>query len=296
MGKETGIEWCDRTWNPWIGCTEVHEGCKGCYAKVQNAFRKWNETGTWGSGAPRHITSELNWKKPHFWAREAARDGRRISVFPSLCDPLDEEAPQQAQAMFWNVIRETAAWPSFTTSDDKRHQLFGLNWILLTKRPGRWRIIPEDVRPLVALLTSVSNQRTADLFIPELLRAEGFRLCGLSIEPLLGPVDLREFIGGPDEDGACRRCGEEWETYAATHECPPGFGPRPDWIIVGGESGGQRRPSEVTWYQSIADQCRAADVPVFMKQDTAFHPGKQGRLTAALWALKQFPEALRRAD
>lgn len=293
MGKETGIEWCDGTWNPWVGCTEVHEGCQGCYAKVQNAFRKWNGDGSWGPGAPRHITSELNWKKPYFWAREAAKEGRRMSVFPSLCDPLDEEAPRLAQESFWNVIRDTAWWctgcagRSFPHPDlaetcgycGQRYGRGGLDWILLTKRPERWRVIPEDVRPLVALLTSVSNQRTADLFLPHLLRANGFRLRGLSIEPLLGPVDLTLV----DFDGA---------TGLHVLEHPPR---QVDWVIVGGETGGRRRASKVAWYQAIADQCRVANVPVFVKQDTAFYPGKQGRLPAALWALKQFPEVLRRA-
>ena len=32
--KLTKIEWTEETWNPVIGCNEVSEGCRHCYAKV----------------------------------------------------------------------------------------------------------------------------------------------------------------------------------------------------------------------------------------------------------------------
>ena len=33
MGRRTAIDWCDATWNPWIGCQKVSAGCKHCYAQ-----------------------------------------------------------------------------------------------------------------------------------------------------------------------------------------------------------------------------------------------------------------------
>ncbi|NJN65177.1 MAG: DUF5131 family protein, partial [Acidobacteria bacterium] len=30
--RSTGIEWTDHTWNPFVGCSRVSEGCKNCYA------------------------------------------------------------------------------------------------------------------------------------------------------------------------------------------------------------------------------------------------------------------------
>ena len=38
------------------------------------------------------------------------------------------------------------------------------------------------------------------------------------------------------------------------------------WAIVGGESGPGARPCGFAWIRSIRDQCRAAGVPVFIKQ------------------------------
>jgi protein gp37 len=39
-----------------------------------------------------------------------------------------------------------------------------------------------------------------------------------------------------------------------------------DWIVVGGESGPKSRPFDLAWARSIVAQCKAANVPVFVKQ------------------------------
>ena len=70
MGQNSKIEWCDHTFNPWIGCQKVSIECDHCYAETQNAFRKWNG-GTWGPHAPRTKTSDANWKKPLKWNKES---------------------------------------------------------------------------------------------------------------------------------------------------------------------------------------------------------------------------------
>jgi protein gp37 len=43
-------------------------------------------------------------------------------------------------------------------------------------------------------------------------------------------------------------------------------GGRLDWVVVGGESGPGARPFEMEWGTQIVEQCRAAKVPVFVKQ------------------------------
>ena len=63
-----------------------------------------------------------------------------------------------------------------------------------------------------------------------------------------------------------------------------------DFVIGGGESGPGHRPMKVEWVQSIADQCAAAGVPLFVKQDSGPRPGQQGRLPDSLWARKEMPE------
>ena len=38
------------------------------------------------------------------------------------------------------------------------------------------------------------------------------------------------------------------------------------WIVVGAESGPNRRPCKIEWVESIVEQCVAANIPVFVKQ------------------------------
>lgn len=59
MGKETGIQWADSTFNPWRGCQKVSEGCKMCYAETLS-LRNPKVLGVWGpaeGGATRVVTT-----------------------------------------------------------------------------------------------------------------------------------------------------------------------------------------------------------------------------------------------
>jgi len=44
---------------------------------------------------------------------------------------------------------------------------------------------------------------------------------------------------------------------------------------------------------SIVEQCPAARVPVFVKQDSALRDGEQGRIPDVLWNLKALPRPQR---
>src|SRR5438309_8215685 len=49
--ENSKIEWCDHTFNPWIGCQKVSPGCDRCYAERMNKFYRWNG-GEWGAARP----------------------------------------------------------------------------------------------------------------------------------------------------------------------------------------------------------------------------------------------------
>ncbi len=44
-------------------------------------------------------------------------------------------------------------------------------------------------------------------------------------------------------------------------------------MIVGGESGRNARPMDHVWARAIREQCRAAGVAYFGKQDSGLRPG-----------------------
>lgn len=130
---------------------------------------------------------------------------------------------------------------------------------LESTRPGR-RYPSEFKKPMqcewplpnVWLGTSVENQAAADERIPHLLKCPA-AVRFLSCEPLLGPLDLSAFCGGPYVGLPGDRVHDHYN-----------FGI--DWAIAGGESGAHARPCDVAWLRSIVRKCRLARVPVFVKQ------------------------------
>lgn len=110
--------------------------------------------------------------------------------------------------------------------------------------------------PNVWIGTSVENQAASDERIPDLLRCPA-AVRFLSVEPLLGPVDLKHGVGVMEYvDGSTKPAVFNYLT------CVPGI----DWVIVGGESGRGSRPCNIEWIRSIIGQCKAAGVPCFVKQ------------------------------
>lgn len=161
--KNSNIEWTTHTFNPWIGCTKVSDGCKNCYAEALD--RRWGHK-RWGPTAARVRTSEANWKKPLQWNAEAAKAKRRDRVFcASLADVFDdhESVDPHWRADLFNLI------------DSTPH----LDWLLLTKRPENiQRFMPNLAesehmwpRANVWLGTTVENQEQSEKRIPHLLKA-----------------------------------------------------------------------------------------------------------------------------
>lgn len=228
MGDTTKISWSDSTFNPWIGCTKVSEGCRNCYAETLVRRYQWTK---WGPEGERVRTSVGNWRKPRGWNREAAAAGVRRRVFcASLADIFDERAPEGARADLWQLIRET---PS-------------LDWQILTKRPERIaaELPPDWPLPNVWLGVSAENQETYDERWPVLLEVPAV-VHFVSYEPAVGSLDIRQ-------------------TEAARVGC--GRAGVPQWIIIGGESGNGARVMTPAWARHLVSQCRALGVAVFLKQ------------------------------
>lgn len=266
MADETGIEWADSTFNPWMGCTRVSPACDDCYAARSTPARSLGVA--WGSGEPRRRTSDANWKLPLQWDRQHAEffktHGRRRRVFcASLADVFDNEVPVQWRADLLQLIDLTP----------------NIDWLLLTKRIGNVKPMLKDIRralggalafdlwprPNVWLGITVVNQAEADRDVPKLLAVPA-RVRFLSIEPMLGRVYIED-ISDPD-GGVCLKplAGLRWVRNGQGRSEVRSLGGRIDWVICGGESGPKARPMHPDWVRSLRDQCAAADVPFLFKQ------------------------------
>ena len=60
-------------------------------------------------------------------------------------------------------------------------------------------------------------------------------------------------------------------------------------VIAGGESGPNARPCQIEWIVDIAQQCKAAGVALFVRQDSGPKAGQQGRIPDDIWAIKEHP-------
>ena len=256
MAENSAIEWTDHTFNPWIGCTRISPGCDHCYAADLSEARLGVR---WGPGQPRRHTAASTWNQPRTWDRRAAKLRIRYRVFcASLADIFDNEVPAEWRGELFALIRETP----------------NLDWLLVTKRIGNAEKMaqaaggwPENVW----LGATIVNQAEAERDIPKLAAIRGPEYRFLSMEPLLGPVNLEPHLlyqpcpnslDGLSQDpstGAyecCSRC--DWTAISEELAL--------DWIIVGGESGPNARPMHPNWARSLRDQCAAAGVPFLFKQ------------------------------
>lgn len=218
MGEVTRIEWADATFNAWMGCEKISEGCADCYAVRSTPVRHARAQGRelWGKDGLRQRTSESNWNKVLLWNKKARIAGTRPRVFVNSLADVFENRP------------DLHGWRSdlFQLIEQCKH----LDFLLVTKRvelvmllvPDRWlNGFPSNVW----MLTTAENQARFDQRIRHLLRIPA-HVHGVSLEPLIGPITL----------------GEHAE--------------RLDWVIVGGESGANARPMAAEWARSLRDECK----------------------------------------
>ena len=283
----TKIQWTDRTWNPVTGCTRVSEGCRNCYAERLTATRlrhqpKYQGLAVMQPGGPRwtnevrthpdELRKPLSWRKPRKvfvcdmsdLFHEAVPFDFIDQVFAvmALCPHLTFQVlTKRPERMAEYLIADRG--PYKFEADHTTSQ----NWIVMARddvSPGgdhpsnthRLRSMPWPL-PNVWLGTSLSTQKEADANIPHLLKCPA-AVRFLSVEPLIEAVDLplRPSINRIQRE---RFVGYSEATRIADAE-------RIHWVITGGESGPTGRPCNIAHLRSIVQQCKAANVPCFVKQ------------------------------
>lgn len=213
MGGSTKIEWCDATFNPWVGCQKVSPGCDHCYAE---GWAKRSGQVQWGPHGERKRTSEANWRKPLAWAKAARGTGERPRVFcASLADWLDNQVPRDWRYDLWGLIEATPE----------------LDWLLLSKRPENYvKLAPwhkDRIPSNIWLGTTCEDQEHYNRryrLISEIPVAVRF----VSYEPAIGPLAINLAVppvrapswiicGG--ESGRSARMMEPWWARNVRDDC-----------------------------------------------------------------------------
>lgn len=215
-------------WNPWHGCRKVSEGCKYCYMYALDKTRGQDCSEIYrtkdGFTYPLHRDRQGNFK---------IKSGELIRVCMSSDFFLEEADAWRDEA--WSMIR--------MRSDVK--------FFLLTKRPERVSAcLPDDWGDgwhNVFFNVSCENQRRADERIPWLL-ALPFKHKGLMAAPLIGAIDLRDYLPSNQIEQ----------------------------VIAGGENYAGRRPCHYDWILALRDACQRHAVN-FCFIETGTHFVKDGK-------------------
>jgi len=271
MSGISKIEWCNATWNPVTGCTRVSEGCRNCWAARLAATRLRNHpryrglatypdlrgvVPSWTGEVRTHpgllaqtgrLDHPLHW---HGGESPWAGKPRRIFVC-SQADLFHERVPDEFIADVFAVMSLSTkhVFQLLTKRPRRMAELIQSKALVhLMGRPhtmeeaivgvcGEFQSVP-SVWPLpnVWLGVSVEDQKTADERIPLLLQTPT-AAHWISYEPALASVNLQSSIGNLQ------------------------------WVVAGGESGPNARPSHPEWFRVIRNQCEAAGVPYFHKQN-----------------------------
>jgi protein gp37 len=233
MADQTNIEWADSTANLWIGCTKLSPGCDNCYAEADFDHRKHRVT--WGPHGDRSFCA-AGWdtilRMQRFATKHGGTDpllGRKRRIFiNSLSDFFDNH-----RSITWR----DEAFKLFEACPD-------VILMLVTKRPENVvRMVPEHwLMPggwprHVWLIVSTEDQERYDHRWPILRDLAGPAVKGLSCEPLLGRIQLRDVLFL-------------------------------QWCIVGGESGPKARDNDFEANaRHLRDQCELGHVAFFGKQN-----------------------------
>lgn len=274
MSDTSKIEWTDATWNPVTGCTKVSQGCKHCYAErlfprvyggqkvvtraecLPEEVRPRRFTDVWTH--PDRLDQPLRWKKP-----------RRIFV-NSMGDLFHEDVPNQFIADVFAVMACTTRHSYQVLTKRPQRMLEWFRWLDAENHPFGFPSAVDPTRvwpqwtpargnrggydncgprwPLenVWLGVSVEDQASADERIPLILQTPA-AIRFASYEPALDAVNFKL-------------------DHLKRHSIEGDGVKRLDWLIVGGESGPKARPFDLAWARNTIKQCKAAGVPVFVKQ------------------------------
>lgn len=314
MADTSSIQWTNATWNPTTGCTKVSPGCAHCYIERTPPFRMEGRHFEKGHIPLRlhedRLDQPLHWRKPRrvfvnslsdlfhddipdefidrVFAVMTLTPWHTFQVLTKRPGRMLYYLTEKYQRPESHKIESAKGKPAWDTRQDFvnlaiDHVMIGNKlfdrddwWTSEGSLKNRFRDWPLSN---VWLGVSVEDQQRADERIPLLLRTPA-AVRFLSVEPLLSPLDLTEWISLDMRQAANRHWDRTGHTSAVDGQFIPPDSLRCtdcawqrsrdlrviDWVILGGESGPGARPCVAEWLRSLVAQCQAAQVPVFVKQ------------------------------
>lgn len=292
----TKIEWVKgpngergKTWNPIVGCSLASPGCTNCYA-MRMAYRLSKNPAT----PQYHGTAKLVNGKPVFTGKlelvekallEPLKRMTPTDYFVnSMGDLFHEDMPDEWIDEVFGVMAVSAT--RFHGKGDGYRKQFSpvagqeseviARWPNLKRGPHTFKVLTKRSERMRDYLSTRRKQIAAAAY-----RYAHNRTCagGLADEienGVMWPLP-NVWLGVSVEDQ--KRWDERWPHLARTPaairfiSAEPLLGPvdmtgagKLDWVIVGGESGPNARPMELSWAESLKDQCASSGTAFFMKQ------------------------------
>lgn len=295
MATKTKIEWTEETWNPIAGCDKVSAGCKNCYA-IGMAWRLkhmphmkelYGPLVGKSAGGAVNWTGKIGFNEKALMAPLERKKPTRYFV-NSMSDLFHDGVPFDYIDKVFAVM---AACPQHTFQVLTKRPERMVEWFkgklarVITEleliaddylESGHGEVMYERLSEVAYKLTlgenwplpnvwvgvSVEDQKSADARIPLLLRVPA-AVRWLSCEPMLGAVDLQQYIAFNPLEKYCTDCGDPAVTPCDHSDCKL---KRINWVVCGGESGHGSRPMHPEWARGLRDQCKEAGVPFFFKQ------------------------------
>lgn len=294
MGSNSNIEWTGDTWNPLISynietgkrgwfCVHVSEGCRHCYAETMNKNLYFGNGLAYTAQNVGKQRTEFSFKGQSalYWPIRA-REPRRIFPF-SMTDLFGSWVTDQQLIDIFGVMA-LAHWQTFqvlTKRIDRARDFLQTDHGII----DQFRAIQEgggiapreifkalDIKrrdgvqwqwplPNVWIGTSVEDQPSAEKRIPDLLETPA-AVRWISAEPLLGEIDIRDWI--PSSDGFVSSPQGPWHVDDGA--------PFINWVVAGYESGKDARPRNPSYVRRLRDQSVEAGVPFLFKQWGEFQP------------------------
>jgi len=253
-------------------CEHVNEACRFCYAGKGNfrlgglEFKPGNRFRYRFTVDKEKLLAPLRRKKPTKIFVESMSDAFGEWWPTEFIDQLYAVMALTPQHTYINLSKRPERRRQYLDGP-RRHNAIELAAEKVVRGPeslGGKHVLPRLPLRNVIEGTSVSNQAEADEFIPILLNTKAALRC-VSCEPLLAPIDLTDIPWGaghvryPESDDIS-------DGFDALRYVDASQG-KLDWLITGGESGSKARGAPRAWFASLRDQCKAAGVAYFHKQN-----------------------------